>query len=121
VRELHWHPDAAEWALVLEGTCVTTMLDLEGKGASNVLHRGDVWYFPRSIPHAIVAGADGCKAVLAFNSGEYIPDDDFGMSQLVQNFPAAQVRGFYLRVSRTRRKEDTHRPGCWSGRRARAR
>ena len=27
IRELHWHPKAAEWALVLNGTCYTTLMD----------------------------------------------------------------------------------------------
>ena len=53
IRELHWHPDAAEWAQVLDGTCFTTMMDPEGKIANNQLGTGDVWYFPRNWPHAV--------------------------------------------------------------------
>eukprot|EP00955_Chlamydomonas_euryale_P082497 363736-Chlamydomonas_euryale.AAC.5 len=36
VRELHWHPNAAEWALVVDGTCMTTMMDPQNRIASNV-------------------------------------------------------------------------------------
>mmetsp|Transcript_23729 Transcript_23729/g.65857 ORF Transcript_23729/g.65857 Transcript_23729/m.65857 type:complete len:419 (-) Transcript_23729:34-1290(-) len=93
VRELHWHPDAAEWAQVLSGTCFATMMDPEGKIANNELETGDVWYFPRNWPHAVQAGADGCRAALFFNSPEWIPTNDFGISQMVTRFPANQMAG----------------------------
>ena len=91
IRELHWHPDAAEWAFVLSGTCFTTMMDPGGKFANNRLTKGDVWYFPRNWPHAVQAGEDGCEATLFFNSPEWIPTNDFGISQLLTRFPTSQV------------------------------
>ncbi|KAK3252492.1 hypothetical protein CYMTET_38209 [Cymbomonas tetramitiformis] len=90
IRELHWHPDASEWAFVLSGRCFATMLDPSGKVANGVLNFGDVWYFPRNWAHAIQAGKPGCRAVLVFNSPEWVPSNDFGLSQLLTRFPPSQ-------------------------------
>ena len=53
IRELHWHPKAAEWALVLGGECFITLMDPNGKVVNSKLTAGWVWYFPVNWGHAI--------------------------------------------------------------------
>uniref|UniRef100_A0A383W7J2 Cupin type-1 domain-containing protein n=1 Tax=Tetradesmus obliquus TaxID=3088 RepID=A0A383W7J2_TETOB len=70
VRELHWH-NAAEWAIVLRGTCRATVLD-EGKTHPTDTWdytASDVWYFPPNLPHSVVGLApSGCLVMASYKS-----------------------------------------------------
>jgi oxalate decarboxylase len=69
VRELHWHQQA-EWAVMVDGKCRTTVLDGDGRPAVRDVKQGDLWYFPAGLPHSLQGlGATGAEFVLVFDNG----------------------------------------------------
>src|SRR5260221_1237846 len=46
IRELHWHAIAAEWALMLRGTVMTTVIAPNGEPATDIFEAGGISYFP---------------------------------------------------------------------------
>src|SRR5260221_1280378 len=53
IRELHWHAIAAEWALMLKGTVMTTVIAPNGEPATDIFEAGDLWYFPKGCGHGL--------------------------------------------------------------------
>jgi len=53
IRELHWHAIAAEWAYVIRGTVLTTVIAPNGQPATDIFEPGDIWYFPKGHGHAL--------------------------------------------------------------------
>jgi oxalate decarboxylase len=77
VRELHWHK-AAEWAYMLYGRARITAVDEEGRQFVDDVGVGDLWYFPKGIPHSIQGlGPDGCEFLLVFDDGSFSEDNTF--------------------------------------------
>jgi oxalate decarboxylase len=71
IRELHWH-DAAEWALMLDGSARITAIDNDGKSFVRDVIKDDLWFFPSGIPHSIQGlGPDGCEFLLVFDDGKF--------------------------------------------------
>jgi oxalate decarboxylase len=71
IRELHWH-DAAEWAIMLDGTARITAIDNDGKSFVADIKKNDLWLFPTGTPHSIQGLApDGCEFLLVFNDGKF--------------------------------------------------
>src|SRR5450432_460926 len=71
VRELHWHVEA-EWAIMLYGSARITAVDQEGRSFVSDVSEGDLWLFPKGIPHSIQGlGPDGCKFLLVFDDGNF--------------------------------------------------
>jgi oxalate decarboxylase len=88
IRELHWHA-ADEWALMLEGRCRLTAIDLAGRPYVKDVAAGDLWYFPTGIPHSLQGlGADGCEFLLVFNDGKFSEDNTTLLSDWVIHTPA---------------------------------
>src|SRR5581483_3708053 len=44
IRELHWHAIAAEWAFVVKGKVLTTVISPTGQAATDTFEEGDLWY-----------------------------------------------------------------------------
>ncbi|MET0709333.1 MAG: cupin domain-containing protein, partial [Tardiphaga sp.] len=66
---LHWH-QAAEWAIMTNGTCRITVLDTQGRPYAADVKAGDLWYFPPGAPHSLQGlGPDGCEFVICFDDG----------------------------------------------------
>lgn len=87
IRELHWH-DAAEWALMLNGTARITGLDAEGRGFVADVGKNDLWYFPTGIPHSIQGlGSDGCEFLLVFDDGSFSEANTTQISDWTQHTP----------------------------------
>jgi oxalate decarboxylase/phosphoglucose isomerase-like protein (cupin superfamily) len=89
VREPHWH-DAAEWAYVINGTCIATALN-EGRTHPTDTWNfttGDVWYFPANTAHA-VAGAPptGCVFVVGWNAPDVDERDAISASSWLASLP----------------------------------
>jgi len=64
VRELHWHVEA-EWAIMLYGNARITAVDQEGRSFVSDVGEGDLWLFPKGVPHSIQGlGPDGCRFLL---------------------------------------------------------
>jgi oxalate decarboxylase len=75
VRELHWHVEA-EWAIMLYGSARITAVDQEGRSFVSDVGEGDLWLFPKGVPHSIQGlGPDGCRFLLVFDDGHF---NEFG-------------------------------------------
>src|ERR1022692_2509501 len=69
VRELHWHVEA-EWAIMRYGNARITAVDQEGRSFVSDVSEGDLWLFPKGIPHSIQGlGRDGKRFLLVFDNG----------------------------------------------------
>ncbi len=87
VRELHWHA-AAEWALMLAGSCRLTAIDDEGNSYVQDVHKGDLWYFPTGVPHSLQGlGPDGCEFLLVFDDGKFSEFDTTLVSDWTAHTP----------------------------------
>ena len=53
IRELHWH-NAAEWALMLNGTARLTAIDNDGRGFVKDVGVNDLWFFPTGTPQLVL-------------------------------------------------------------------
>lgn len=71
VRELHWHV-SAEWAIMLYGKARITAVDQDGRSFVSDVGEGDLWLFPKGVPHSIQGlGPDGYKFLLVFDDGNF--------------------------------------------------
>ena len=69
-RELHWHR-VAEWGLVLNGTVRVTANDEDNRNFVGDAQKGDLWSFPRGVPHTLQAGPEGAEYLLVFDDGDF--------------------------------------------------
>ncbi len=85
-RELHWHKQS-EWAYVLNGSCRIGAVDQEGRNFLEDTHQGDLWFFPRGVPHHIQALGDGVEFLLVFDDGMFSENSTFLMSDFFAHTP----------------------------------
>ncbi|KAJ5818849.1 hypothetical protein N7474_004440 [Penicillium riverlandense] len=85
-RELHWHV-AAEWSLVLNGSCRIQAINENGETFIDDLTAGDVWFFPPGIPHSIQALDDGVEFLLVFDDGSFNEDNTFLATEVFMHQP----------------------------------
>ncbi|MBO0733085.1 MAG: cupin domain-containing protein [Methylocapsa sp.] len=72
LRELHWHPNAAEWQYILSGRFSVTLFGSGGRWRQETLSKGDVGYIPQGFGHSIEnAGGEKARILIVFNSGHY--------------------------------------------------
>jgi oxalate decarboxylase len=102
LRELHWHPGAAEWAYILDGHVRITAIDPDNRSEVVDFGPGDVWYFPRGHGHSLQGiGDKPCRFLLVFDNGwfsEFTIADWFAntpIEVLAKNFgvPASALAG----------------------------
>jgi len=98
IRELHWHAIAAEWALMLRGTVMTTVIAPNGEPATDIFEPGDIWYFPKGHGHALQnIGKDEAHFVLGFDDGHFSEFGTFSITDWVaQTSPAVVSRNLGL-------------------------
>ncbi|MBO1358314.1 cupin domain-containing protein [Acetobacter sacchari] len=53
LREMHWHPNADEWALVLKGKARVTVFNTGPRAQTTDFNPGDIWYIKKSLGHYI--------------------------------------------------------------------
>lgn len=70
VRELHWHQQS-EWAYMIWGTARITSVDQNGRNFIADVGPGDLWFFPKGLPHSIQALENGCEFLLVFDDGSF--------------------------------------------------
>ncbi|MNW27614.1 Oxalate decarboxylase OxdD [compost metagenome] len=70
VRELHWHQQS-EWAYMIWGTARVTSVDQNGRNFIADVGPGDLWFFPKGLPHSIQGLEDGCEFLLVFDDGSF--------------------------------------------------
>ncbi|KAJ5781234.1 hypothetical protein N7457_006394, partial [Penicillium paradoxum] len=85
-RELHWHV-AAEWSLVLNGSCRVQAVNENGETFVDDVTAGDVWFFPPGIPHSIQALDDGVEFLLVFDDGDFSEDNTFLATEVFLHTP----------------------------------
>ncbi len=74
LRELHWHPNAAEWQFYLKGSGRMTVFGSHGRVRTDEFSAGDVGYVPQGYGHYIEnTGSDTLEVVLALNNATYSP------------------------------------------------
>jgi oxalate decarboxylase len=72
LRELHWHPNAAEWQLYLRGSARMTVFGSHGRARTDDFTAGDVGYVPQGYGHYIEnTGSDDMEVVLVLNNATY--------------------------------------------------
>ena len=70
VREMHWHSET-EWAYVLKGSAGVTSVDQNGRNFIGDIFAGDLWFFPKGVPHTLQGLENGCEFILVFNDGNF--------------------------------------------------
>ena len=85
-REMHWHKEA-EWAYVLDGSCRIGAVDQEGRNFLDDVKQGDLWFFPKGIPHHIQALDDGVEFLLVFDDGSFSENSTFLVSDFFAHTP----------------------------------
>jgi oxalate decarboxylase len=86
VRELHWHAIAAEWAYILNGVVLTTVVAPDGTVEENEFQEGDIWYFPKGHGHAL-QGLTDCDFLLGFDSGHFSEFGTFSITDWISKVP----------------------------------
>ena len=98
LRELHGHAIAAEWALMLKGTVMTTVIAPNGEPATDIFEAGDIWYFPKGHGHALQnIGKEEAHFVLGFDDGHFSEFGTFSITDwIAQSSPAVVTRNLGL-------------------------
>ncbi|KAG8684273.1 hypothetical protein FRC11_012379 [Ceratobasidium sp. 423] len=89
IREMHWHL-TAEWGYVMDGSCRVNAVDPLGRNYLADVYPGDLWYFPRGIPHSIQGLNDtsqGCEFLLVLDDGTFSEDSTFLLTDWVSHVP----------------------------------
>jgi len=76
IREMHWHKEA-EWGYVLAGSVRITAVDPDGSNFIDDVGTGDIWNFPKGIPHSIQGLEDGAEFLLVFDDGNFSENETF--------------------------------------------
>jgi oxalate decarboxylase len=72
LRELHWHPNAAEWQFYIRGSGRMTVFGSHGRARTDDFAAGDVGYVPQGYGHYIEnTGSDDLEIVLVLNNAIY--------------------------------------------------
>jgi oxalate decarboxylase len=88
LRELHWHGIAAEWAYVITGHMMTTIVSPDGTVQENEFGPGDTWFFPRGYGHALQGlGPGECHFLLGFDNGNFSEFGTFSITDWVSKTP----------------------------------
>jgi len=86
LRELHWHPNADEWAFVLEGTAEVGIFGGHGRFRKDDFERGNVWFIQQGFGHYIKnTGNTDLRVVVVFSNPEYL---QISLSSWLGNNPA---------------------------------
>ncbi|WP_345430385.1 oxalate decarboxylase family bicupin [Actinoallomurus vinaceus] len=85
-RELHWHKQS-EWGYVLEGSCRIGAVDQEGRNFLEDVQQGDLWFFPKGVPHHIQALDEGVEFLLVFDDGGFSENSTFMISDFFAHTP----------------------------------
>ena len=90
LRELHWHPNAAEWQYYIEGSGRMTVFAAEGRARTFDYRGGDVGYVPRAMGHYVAnTGGGRLRFLELFRSDRFA---DVSLNQWLALLPAELVR-----------------------------
>jgi oxalate decarboxylase len=72
MRELHWHPNAAEWQFYVRGQGGMTVFGSHGRARTDSFGAGDVGYVPQGYGHYLEnTGDSDLEIVLVLNNATY--------------------------------------------------
>ena len=92
IRELHWHAIAAEWAYVITGTVLATVISPNGQPATDIFEPGDIWYFPKGHGHALQnISREEAHFILGFDDGHFSEFGTFSITDWVGHTPQSVV------------------------------
>lgn len=86
IREMHWHKES-EWAYMLAGKARITAIDSQGRNFIDDVGAGDLWFFPKGIPHSIQGLEEGCEFLLVFDDGHFSENETFLISDWFAHTP----------------------------------
>jgi oxalate decarboxylase len=85
LRELHWHPNAAEWQYFISGRTRVTVFASHGNAETVEFGPGDVGYVPQGFGHYLEnIGDEDSRALLVFNNPVY---EDISLSAWLATTP----------------------------------
>ena len=85
LREPHWHPNAWEFDICIEGSGRLGVVTPEGEQKASVLNVGDVGFVPRAWGHYIEnTGKKRMRFAIFFNNSD---PDDVGISTMFAGMP----------------------------------
>lgn len=87
VRELHWHQQS-EWAYMIWGTARVTSVDQNGRNFIADVGPGDLWFFPKGLPHSIQGLEEGCEFLLVFDDGSFSDLNTLSISDWFAHTPS---------------------------------
>jgi oxalate decarboxylase len=90
LRELHWHPNAAEWQYYVSGTARMTVFAAEGRARTFDYAAGDVGYVPFAMAHYVEnTGSETLRFLELFRSDRF---GDVSLNQWLALTPPELVR-----------------------------
>jgi len=90
LREMHWHPNADEWALVLSGKARVTVFNTGPQAQTNDFHPADIWVIKKSLGHYVEnVGDDDLKILTVFKSDRYA---EVSLSDWLTHIPPEMVQ-----------------------------
>jgi oxalate decarboxylase len=89
LRELHWHPNADEWAYIIKGDGRMTVFIGGGKARTIDFHAGDVGYISQSLPHYVENTGSGDMEFLEMFRSDHF--DDISAAQWISHLPPELV------------------------------
>ena len=72
---------------MLNGSVRIAAVNEAGETFVDDVTAGDVWFFPKGVPHSIQAFEDGCEFLLVFSEGDFSEDNIFLVSELFERNP----------------------------------
>jgi oxalate decarboxylase len=93
MREMHWHPNAAEWQYYVKGFAQMTVFNTGPKAVTNNFGAGDIGYVKANYGHYIKNLGDTDLVFLEiFKAGSY---QDFSLSDWLTHTPPAMVAAHF--------------------------
>jgi len=90
LREMHWHPNADEWAMVLKGQARVTVFNTGPKAVTADFKPGDIWYIKKSLGHYIEnTGSDEFQVISVFKSERFA---EVSLTDWLTHVPPEMVR-----------------------------
>lgn len=89
MREMHWHPNAAEWQYWIKGSGRMTVFNSAGKARTMSFNENDVGFVPIVAGHYIEnTGTEDVVFLEMFKSREFV---DVSLNQWIRKLPKLMV------------------------------
>lgn len=89
IREMHWHPNADEWAMVLKGKGRVGVFNTGPQVMTGNFNPGDIWYIRKNYGHYIENTGDEDMKVLALFKSDHFAQ--VSLSEWLTHIPPEMV------------------------------